>query len=537
MLEVLRSYLKRLTNLSGNNRSLVLLRLVSQQFIDLHDFQFLTSGGSFSIIEALIAGKSSVLGPVADARDEEATVVSRNVRKLLRTDNFIFEERGAKDLYVGWPFVRGKLSDGTHIRAPLLFFPVEIRLKGDEWVLYPRNDSGTVFNKSFILAYAHYNQIPVPDDFLDRTFEDFDMDSTVFRTSLYQLLKESPIELHFNQDTFLDRLEKFEEFKKDDFDKKYKEGELKLFPEAVLGIFPQAGSYLVPDYMQLLESEKSEDLDAFFAQRSSSELDQGQLHEERMLATLPMDAHQERALRLIKQGNSVVVQGPPGTGKSQLICNLIADNIASGKRVLVVCQKRAALDIVYQRMQKQELSPFLGLVHDFRNDRKEIYEKIARQIEKLEEYEVRNNGLDAIQLERKFLQVSRSIDQLKEEINEFRAALFDESECGLSVKELYLTSHIHKEAVNLKQEYTHFDFYRMPEFRQKLLDYSAYAIQFEKQSHPWADRLSFAKFQVGDFRRMKEILEEIPRFKLNIEDRVEKSLGHRISLQDGELIL
>ena len=70
--------------------------------------------------------------------------------------------------------------------------------------------------------------------------------------------------------------------------------------------------------------------------------------------------------------------------------------------MLVVSQKRAALDVVYNRLKDRELSDFVGLVHDFRNDRKEIYSKIASQIDRLEEFEARNNGLDAIQLERNF---------------------------------------------------------------------------------------------------------------------------------------
>ena len=64
-----------------------------------------------------------------------------------------------------------------------------------------------------------------------------------------------------------------------------------------------------------------------------------------------MDASQEAALRAVKAGQSLVVQGPPGTGKSQLIANLMADAAAAGKRVLLVCQKRAALDVVQERLQ------------------------------------------------------------------------------------------------------------------------------------------------------------------------------------------
>ena len=72
-----------------------------------------------------------------------------------------------------------------------------------------------------------------------------------------------------------------------------------------------------------------------------------------------------------------MVQGPPGTGKSQLICNLIADYIARGKNVLLVSQKKAALDVVFQRLKEKDLNDFIGLLHDFKNDRKAIFNQIV----------------------------------------------------------------------------------------------------------------------------------------------------------------
>ncbi len=538
MQEILRSYLNRLTNLSGNNRSLLLLRLPANQFIDLRDFEFLVKDGSFKIIESLISGKEQELCPLMDSRDDESNAMSRKIRKLDREDRFIFEERGSKDLYVGWPFVHGKLANDTIVRAPLLFFPVEIRLKKDKWILVPRNDSGTMFNKSFLLAYSHYNQIKLDEDLLERTFDDFEMDSAVFRTSLYQLLKESNVELHFNQDTFMDNLISFEDYRKEDYEKNHSTGKLKLYSEAVIGIFPQAGSYLVPDYIHLLENEQVESMDEFFEKRAvlTERAGGGQVHEEKVLNIFPMDAHQEKALQAVKQGFSIVVEGPPGTGKSQLICNLIADHMAAGKKVLVVSQKRAALDIVYQRLAERQLGNFVGLVHDFRNDRKEIYSKISGQIDRIDEYQSRNNGLDAIQLERNFLQTSRMIDQLKEELEEFRFALFNEQECGRSIKELYLTAHIHAPSVPLKQEYTQFRFDELSEFSRKLNTYSEYLLRFRGTDHIWNDRISFAKLQASELKNMQDILDDIPKFHKRIEDRVEKILGHRVTLQDCELI-
>ncbi len=62
------------------------------------------------------------------------------------------------------------------------------------------------------------------------------------------------------------------------------------------------------------------------------------------------DPCQARAVRLARECSGLVVHGPPGTGKSQTITNIIGDHLARGQRVLVVCDKRTALDVVYNRL-------------------------------------------------------------------------------------------------------------------------------------------------------------------------------------------
>jgi len=404
---ILSTYLRRLTNLSGNNRSLMLLRLHAEQLIDVHEFSFLNNEPSFEIINSLIAGRSKKLCQVLDSRLEANNNASKKLKKLQRIDRFIFEERGSNDLHVGWPFVRGKFADGSLARCPLLYFPVSIVQEGQNWVLHPRKDAGITLNKSFLLAFAFYNQVKLEEDLLDTNFEEFETDSTVFRTQLYQLLKDK-IEINFNPENFHDELSSFEEFSKQSFEAWHFNGELKLYPEAVLGIFPQAGSQLVPDYLHLIESDSVNDLEEFFVARNTlsnkseapSNILNNTVSEEKIYTPFVLDAYQENAIKAIKNGHSIVVQGPPGTGKSQLICNLLADAIASGKKALLVCQKRAALDVVYERLKEIQLGDFLGLVHDFRNDRKEIYAKIAGQVECIEDFKAQNRSIDVIQTER-----------------------------------------------------------------------------------------------------------------------------------------
>ncbi len=438
-------------------------------------------------------------------------------------EKFLFEERGSKDLYVGWPFIRGKFSDGTAVRCPLIFFPVSIEKRGNNWFLSRREDVNVTLNKTFLLAYSYYNNIKLDEELIETVIDDFDKDTIVFRTQLYERLKTSQVEINFNQENFTDELRSYRNYKKSEFEEKEKTGVLKMYPEAALGIFPQSGSYLVPDYLRLLEGNLFGDLEDFFARKMTTDINQMSLftdkvNEENTFTPFPLDAYQEKAIKEIKKGKSIVVQGPPGTGKSQLISNVICDFMARGKNVLLVCQKRAALDVVFDRLKEKEAHDFVALVHDFKNDRKSIFEKIDLQIESVEQYQKKNNSLDSIQLERNFLQASRRIDQICEDLEEFRQALFDESECGKSVKELYLTSSPERPSFSMNTEYRAIHFNDLPEVLRKFNNYLLYHEKFEKRSHFWSRGPSFADFQTNDMVRILEVLHEIPIFNTKITE-------------------
>lgn len=84
------------------------------------------------------------------------------------------------------------------------------------------------------------------------------------------------------------------------------------------------------------------------------------------------DPTQAKAVLHSRTGKSYIIQGPPGTGKSQTITNLIADFLAKGKNVLFVCEKRAALDVVYYRIKQNKLAELCCYIHDSQGDKKEF---------------------------------------------------------------------------------------------------------------------------------------------------------------------
>lgn len=85
---------------------------------------------------------------------------------------------------------------------------------------------------------------------------------------------------------------------------------------------------------------------------------------------VPQDPTQARAIAHARSGASMIIQGPPGTGKSQTITNLIADYVARGKRIMFVCAKRAAIDVVYHRLQQHGLEQLCAMIHDSQGDKK-----------------------------------------------------------------------------------------------------------------------------------------------------------------------
>jgi hypothetical protein len=93
------------------------------------------------------------------------------------------------------------------------------------------------------------------------------------------------------------------------------------------------------------------------------------------------DPTQSAAVARARRGASYVIQGPPGTGKSQTITNLIADHVARGKRVLFVCEKRAALDVVHHRLVQVGIGPLACLIHDAQDDKKEFLKDLKETYE------------------------------------------------------------------------------------------------------------------------------------------------------------
>lgn len=176
-----------------------------------------------------------------------------------------------------------------------------------------------------------------------------------------------------------------------------------LIPCAVLGLFPIVNPGLMRDTKWMLEHEPTlqNPVKPFLSPNALAEPEDTGLPETKEwdhthvtgakkqkefsseLLVTHADPCQAEAVAHARNSAALVVHGPPGTGKSQTIANIIGDHLARGERVLFVCDKRTALDVVKYRLDSMGLGTLCGVIHDPQRDRRDFYLMLRERLENL----------------------------------------------------------------------------------------------------------------------------------------------------------
>jgi hypothetical protein len=98
------------------------------------------------------------------------------------------------------------------------------------------------------------------------------------------------------------------------------------------------------------------------------------------LHVVDADSSQAVVIEETNEGRNLVVQGPPGTGKSQTITNIIAAAAHSGKTVLFVAEKTAALDVVHDRLQRAGLGVLCLEMHSRKSNKREVIRSLDESL-------------------------------------------------------------------------------------------------------------------------------------------------------------
>lgn len=104
------------------------------------------------------------------------------------------------------------------------------------------------------------------------------------------------------------------------------------------------------------------------------------------------DTDQLRLFEAYMKGN-LVVQGPPGTGKSQVILNLIGKLLEKNQRVMVLSEKRVALEVLEKKLNQLRLGALVFVCHS-QTGSKEFLEKLESTWRLLEKPQEKDPYLD-----------------------------------------------------------------------------------------------------------------------------------------------
>ena len=423
---------KKLVSINKRNRLLYMPKIVNKYAFDLYDAVGLNAvdiifgnGKPVTICDTVRVSPDSYLA--------ESTKY-RKIVQLLREVNKDLRDKGQNDLYIGYPFAIGRLpGENFDVLSPLAFFPV-VADRGPGGIQVSLDESRDIlYNNTLVLAYFKFNNItkPLPSNVVEN------ISSTDFFDSVISFYAENGIEIKKKEI----QVSKFIEFRADEFPKYYA-GELYLEPCIILGKFPICSSSIQKDFDEILQSNEinlllnnlllsSEKFD-YYSDSYSGEEDIKikdrplEISEHDLVYINDLNSSQETVLSAIETLDELVVQGPPGTGKSQTITSLISDFVSRDKTVLMVSEKKTALDVVYSRLG--DLSQYALIIDDVGN--KELfYHQLSKMVSL-------GRWIDSEQID--LGGISDGIDSLVKRLEIIAAELYTPDDFGISPYKLYL---------------------------------------------------------------------------------------------------
>ena len=521
----LRAYQDKLLQVDWRNRSVLLRKIVKKWSFDLSCVSDLYPDVVVNILQRALRGKGQVCILKDNDQREEAGLMRTHLVQLERQVRRISDETGQKDLYVGFPFICGPLGLDRGIRAPLILFPAVLERLSDGrpagWYISFDESNPAIVNRALIATLHKVGGIDLRHGFQDRVDKiiecmanDRDYTYSSFFEQLWSELGASGVHLCNKQSTDYS-IQPLKAMTADTAPWTDCPS-LELEYTAILGSFPQGSDAIFHDYEtliniaeegsslgivgELIDAPDSDATNATLEHHGHSiSLDEIPDHEKNN--ALPSDGSQEEVIAEAQTARCTVVRGPPGTGKSQTIANMVTNALAKGERVLVVCQKRAALDVVKQRLDTEGLGETVALVHDVRADRASLYAQLATRMQKTSYY---SSASVAIELEN----VSTQIDHTIAEINDIVKPLWEEYFGGYRLQHIYALAeegYVTRLDPSLFKSFTKSD---LEAFSQKLPFVQRGFLSFGISTYPLCGRSSFAQLDANSRFKFESALDD-----------------------------
>lgn len=361
----------------GSTRSVLLNALPKKLLsrVALSDFRYLKEKMPVDFVETITTEQqfsfkfTTDVKKVNDENETKIALIAKRLAAIKYDHDDYLKEHGVATFGFGYPILvrKNPKDEKKYIVAPIFIFPLDIKQTYDkkrEWIISKSADDEIRVNEvlySFLEGNEHI-RIPVLS-------EEMLADGVLDKNEIVRFCEEffSQIpgnELNYPDWEHTDILpEKIDE---NNF------AQTTIIWDGVFSIYKGQKQSLIKDVTSMLEN-----IDEYTTAGDISPWQHAH-------SPMPTDPSQNGVLRSLTVSKNIVIQGPPGTGKSQTLTAIVTSAIAQQKKVLIVCEKRTALEVLKDNLIKliPELKESIALIEDVSKDRGVLVETVRNRTAK-----------------------------------------------------------------------------------------------------------------------------------------------------------
>lgn len=368
---------------SGDARSIHLNALPSNfARLDIYDLATIEQSMHLSFLQHLLTKKSFRFSITIEPEiwkgktEEQKKIIQRIIKRLNHLDyqeKEEFSEHGYSTFGFGYPLLIKRAPDHPEriLKAPLLIWYLSIEKdtrKNNTWIISRNEDHPLIFNE---LLRSHFEQQEkIKTDDLESFLEDDFLDEKQLNLFCKQLLDK----LHVPFDAVENIVTLLPGSNKEAIENITKEKPWIRW-SAIFGLYKMQKQPIIRDVENLLRQ-----------QTAAIEPETGNLSGDisfdgEVLSPITLDASQENVLNQLSNHDKLIIQGPPGTGKSQTLTAIITQALLNNRKVLVVCEKRTAMEVLYANLKSKKLEHLCAIIEDVYTDRKKVVEQVRSVID------------------------------------------------------------------------------------------------------------------------------------------------------------
>ena len=301
------------------------------------------------------------------------TVSIRRLKSICKQNNDYFQEHGIKPFGFGFPiiFKRDSKDPQNIIKAPLIIWALEIeedRKQVNKWTIKREEDYPIYFNDVLISHIEKDEGIKISKirkEFLD----DSVLDINELCEGASDFINQFGSNIGINN--IKDILSTFQkcEISSDQEELIYKIP--KISGAGIFGLFINQKQTIIEDYNLFIERDTNPEPADLVNENFKIN----------PFTAVETDPSQQSVLNNLALRNRIIIHGPPGTGKSQSLTAVIANALANHAKCLIVCEKRTALDVIYNNLKEVGLEKIIALIEDTSKDRRKIIDAARETID------------------------------------------------------------------------------------------------------------------------------------------------------------